>query len=116
MQSLNDTIVRAIQEKKGRGITICDLRRTEGAIASYFIICQAGSPQQVLAIAEEINDRAREDAGEKAAHCVGLENAQWVAIDYTDTMVHIFLPEARAYYNLEDLWLDAPQEHIADID
>lgn len=49
-------------------------------------------------------------------HVVGLTNAQWVAMDYTDVMVHIFLPETRAYYNLENLWEDAKLTRLPDID
>jgi ribosome-associated protein len=47
---------------------------------------------------------------------VGLENAQWVAIDYVDVMVHIFLPDTREYYDLEGLWKDAKQTVIPDLD
>ena len=57
-----------------------------------------------------------EKLAEKPSHVVGLENAQWVAMDYSDILVHIFLPEVRAYYNLENLWEDATLEHIPDLD
>jgi ribosome-associated protein len=47
---------------------------------------------------------------------VGQENAQWVAMDYTDVMVHVFLPDVREYYDLEHLWYDAQLENIPDLD
>ena len=106
-------ITKGIQEKKGTGIVVVDLRKIEGAICNYFVICQGGSPQQVEAITESIGDVARE-AGEKPVHIIGLEHAQWVAMDYTDVMVHIFLPEVRAFYDLEHLWEDAKISRIAD--
>lgn len=111
--NLVDTITKGIQEKKGTGIAIVDLRKIEGAICNYFIICQGGSPQQVEAITESIGDFARA-VGEKPTHVIGLEYAQWVAMDYTDVMVHIFLPELREYYDLEHLWEDAKIKRIKD--
>jgi ribosome-associated protein len=53
---------------------------------------------------------------EKPTAVVGLENAQWVAMDYTDVMVHIFLPDVREYYDLEHLWEDAEVTQIPDLD
>lgn len=115
-KQLVKTIIEGIQEKKGSGIVIADLSGIEGTICKYFIICQGNSPAQVEAIAESVGDMARERLMEKPTHVVGLENALWVAMDYTDVMVHIFLPDVRAYYDLEHLWDDAPLTHIPDID
>ncbi len=107
MSKLVDTIIEAIQEKKGSHIVVADLRKIEGTICQYFIICQGNSPVQVEAIAESVGDMCRERLKEKPTHVVGLENAQWVAMDYCDALVHIFLPDVRAYYDLEHLWDDA---------
>lgn len=104
---LVQTITKGIQEKKGKDIVIADLRAIEGAICRYFVICQGSSPAQVEAITESVGDIVREEAGEKPMKVVGLENAQWVAMDYGDVLVHIFLPDVRHYYNLENLWEDA---------
>ena len=110
------TITEGIQEKKGTDIVVADLTKIEGTICKYFIICQGNSPTQVEAIAESIGDFARERLKEKPTHVVGLENAQWVAMDYTDVLVHIFLPDVRAYYDLEHLWEDARLTHIPNLD
>jgi ribosome-associated protein len=59
---------------------------------------------------------ARKELDEKPSKVAGLENAQWVAMDYGDVMVHIFVPDVRAYYDLEHLWDDANLTHIEDID
>ena len=109
-------ITEAIQEKKGSNIVIADLTKIEGTICRYFIICTGNSPTQVEAITESISDMARERLEEKPAHMVGLENAQWVAMDYSDVLVHIFLPDVREYYDLEHLWEDAPLTRIPDLD
>ncbi|MCH5307523.1 MAG: ribosome silencing factor [Prevotella sp.] len=113
---LVETIIQAIQEKKGQRIVVCDLQGLEGAIANYFIICQGSSPAQVEAITESVGDMAREQLGEKPAQVAGLENAQWVAMDYGDVMVHIFLPDVRQYYDLEHLWDDAAVTEVPDLD
>ncbi len=116
VKQLVDTIVKGIQEKKGRNIVIADMTGIDGAIASYFIICEGGSPMQVEAIAGEVSDMVREELHEKPVGCVGLEQATWVAMDFVDAMVHVFVPEARAFYDLEHLWEDAKLTSIPDLD
>ncbi len=115
-KKLVESIIDAIQDKKGHGIVVADLSGIDGAICNYFVICQGSSPTQVEAIAGSVADYVREKHGEKPVGCVGLGANQWVAIDYADVMVHIFLPELRAYYDLEHLWEDAPLTEIADLD
>lgn len=116
IKKIAETIVNGIQEKKGTNISIVDLSGIEGTICHYFIICQGNSPTQVEAIADSVEEFARVNAGEKPVHVIGLDNAQWVAMDYTDVMVHIFLPEVRDYYSLESLWQDAKITQIPDLD
>lgn len=115
-RQLVDTIVAGIQEKKGRGITIIDLRGLEGAICQYFVVCTGQSPTQVDAIADEVEEYVRINAKDKPVKIIGKENSQWVAMDYVDVMVHVFLPDVREYYNIENLWEDAKIEQIADLD
>lgn len=115
-QKLVDSIVKGIQDKKGSDIVVADLTQTDGAVCSYFIICQGNSPTQVEAIASSVGDYVREAEGEKPVSCVGLGAAQWVAIDFVDVMVHIFLPETREFYDLEHLWEDANLKRIPNLD
>ena len=116
MNELVKTITEAIQEKKGSRFVVADLTKIEGTICHYFIICQGNSPTQVDAIAESVGDLCRERLKEKPAHVVGRENAQWVAMDYGDVLVHIFLPDVREYYDLEHLWDDAELTVMEDLD
>lgn len=115
-RQLIEAIVAGIQEKKGHDTAIIDLSKIITAPAQTFVLCTGRSPQQVEALADSIEEFARTKAGEKAAAMVGKENAEWIALDYGTVMVHVFLPEARDYYDLEHLWEDAPTEHIADLD
>ena len=109
-------IKEGIQEKKGKQIVVADLNEIEDTICKYFIICQGNSPSQVLAIVDSIKEHVRKETGTKAYAIDGQRNAQWVAMDYSDVIVHIFLPEVRHFYNLEHLWADAKLTDIPDLD
>ena len=115
-KKLVETIIEGIQEKKGAGIVVADLTGMEGTICRYFVICQGNSPSQVEAITESVGDFVRKELDEKPVHVVGLENAQWVAMDFTDVLVHVFLPDVRMFYDLEHLWDDAKLTNIPDLD
>lgn len=115
-KTLVNAIIQGIQDKKGQQIVVCDLSHIDGAIANYFVICQGQSPTQVEAIAESVGDTCRKEIGEKPVNVVGLGTDQWVAIDYVDVLVHIFLPETRQFYSLEELWEDADITRLPDID
>lgn len=106
-QKLTDAIVTGIREKKGRDIVIADLSAIETAPCKAFVLCTGGSPQQVDALTDAIEEAARKQAGEKPAAICGRDNAEWVALDYGTVMVHVFLAEPREYYDLEHLWDDA---------
>lgn len=115
-KQLVQAITKGIQEKKGSNIVIADLSNISGAICRYFVICQGSSPAQVEAITESVSDYVRVNEGEKPVKVAGLNNAQWVAMDYTDVLVHIFLPDMREFYDLEHLWEDASITRVADLD
>ena len=114
--SLVKTIIKGIREKKGAKIVVVDLSGMEGTICHYFVICQGNMPTQVEAVADSIVDTVRQELGEKPAHTVGLSNAVWVAMDYSDVLVHVFVPDVRDYYDLEHLWEDAPITYLEDED
>lgn len=104
---LAETAIAAICNKKGEQIVKLDMRKADGAVCDYFIVCQADNPRQVLAIADETEDFVRENIGEKPLHIEGRDNAQWIILDYVNVVVHVFLDEAREFYKLENLWADA---------
>ena len=113
---LVDKIVKGIQEKKGRDIVVADLTPIEDTICQTFVICTAGSPTQAQALADSIQETARKEAAAKPTATEGLRNCQWVAMDYSDVMVHIFLQEERDFYDLEHLWADAALTEIPNLD
>ena len=113
---LLEKIKEGIQEKKGKNIVIADLTGIRDTICNYFVICQGNSPSQVGAIVDSVKEFARKGANVKPSAVDGLNNTEWVAMDYADVLVHVFLPEARNFYNLEHLWADAQLINIPDID
>ncbi len=113
---ISDMIVEAIQNKKGSDITILGLDSIESAPASKFIICQGRSTSQVAAIADGIRDDLLENISVKPYNYDGYRNSQWIVIDYGNVMVHVFAPELREFYNLEELWSDADITNIPNPD
>lgn len=109
-------IVDAIRDRKGRDISIVDLSGIPTAAASRFIICQGSSTTQVSSIADRIRERLLEDASVKPYGYDGYRAAQWIVIDYGETLVHVFMPETRSLYDLEDLWADADITRLPDLD
>ena len=109
-------IVEGIQEKKGKDIVVADLTGTDNTVCKYFVIGEGNTPTQVAAIADSVSDYVRIHAGEKPVAVEGMRNARWVAMDYSDVMVHIFIPEERDFYNPENLWADAQLTEIPNLD
>jgi ribosome-associated protein len=107
-------IIEAIKEKKGHRIVTIDLSRVENSICDCFIICHGESVTQVGAITESIEKKMTEEGRIRAHHVEGLQNSQWVLIDYFDVLVHVFQEEYRDFYRLEELWADGKVEMVAE--
>jgi ribosome-associated protein len=106
-------IVQAIHDKKGEHIVSIDLRKIHEAVADFFIVCQASSTTQLKAIADSIESAVKDKCEEFPYKHEGRQALQWVLIDYVNVVVHVMLPEPRKFYQLEELWSDAPQtEHL----
>lgn len=112
--SLIDLVVKGIQEKKGTHIVVVDLRNVLSAFSDYFVICTGSSDTNIRAIADSVEDILRETLNEKPLHIEGYREANWILMDYFDTLVHIFKEEERNHYDLENLWADAKISEIAD--
>jgi ribosome-associated protein len=79
------------------------------SLTGWFVICDGANARQVRSIAEEVERRVAEEGGPKPLRTEGLDGLHWVLLDYGDFVVHVFLDEARAYYQLERLWSDVPR-------
>lgn len=110
--TLVETIVKAIDEKKGQDIKVLDIRKQTG-IADYFVICTGGSTPQTKAIADFIEVKVEENYDLRVLRREGFQTGSWILLDYSDVVVQIFQPEEREYYNLEKLWGDSPLVEIS---
>lgn len=116
VKDLSAVIINAIQDRKGLHITDIDMTELETAPAHEFIVCTGKSTSQVSAIADNIREEVRKQLDVKPYNYDGYRNSQWIVIDYGNVMVHVFLPDTREFYAIEDLWSDARIEEIPDID
>ena len=104
---LQDLIIDSISDIKGKNIVLLNLKDIDDAPADYFIVCEGDSTTQVRAIASNIERRLKEERKLNAPHVEGIQHAKWICMDYFDVIVHIFHPETRRFYDLEQLWSDA---------
>ncbi len=113
-KQLGQAIIECIKEKKGLNIVNINLLKTDNSVCDFFIITHAESDTQVRAIAKHIEKTLHEKHGLKSFHAEGYENAQWVLLDFSSIIVHVFLEDIRKYYKLEELWADAEVEIISE--
>lgn len=99
---------RAADEKTGTDTVVLEVGEVLG-IAEAFVITSAGNPRLVRTITDEIEAQVKAAGGPGPIRIEGLSDARWVLMDYGDIVVHVFLQEAREYYDLERLWSDAPR-------
>ena len=101
------TIIHAIQEKKGEKIVSLNLKKIPEAVTDFFIICEAGNPIQLKAIADFVEEEVKKKCGENPYKHEGRQGEQWILIDYVNVVVHIMLESPRKFYKLEEIWNDA---------
>ncbi len=103
--------IRCAQEKQGVDIKGLDLREI-ASFTEHFIIVTGLNQRQVQAIADEITEKLKKDLSVRPVRIEGYSSGEWVLLDYGDFIVHIFDKNARDFYDLERLWLDAKQIEI----
>lgn len=92
-----------------------DLTSIDDSPTDYFIICEGDSTTQVRAISNNIYKRVKDEMNIRSSHVEGIHDSKWVLLDYFDTVVHIFYPETRTFYDLESLWSDASTKEIVSL-
>lgn len=113
-KKLLEAIYEGLLNVKGDNIVSLDLRKIDGAVCKYFVICSANSTTQVKGLADSVAREVQDRTGEKVWRKEGFDNMTWVLLDYSDVVVHIFQEEARAFYQLDQLWADAKLTKIED--
>jgi ribosome-associated protein len=105
-ERLADRIAEIASDRKARDIRVLDVGSLVG-YTDYFLICSGGTERQTKAIHDAVHETLKAD-GMLPARVEGAREARWILMDYGDCVVHIFTPDARAFYRLEQLWGEAP--------
>jgi ribosome-associated protein len=113
-EKLSNLVVKGMQEKKALDIVVMDLRKVRNAVADFFVICSGSSEKQLDAIADSIDEEVGKGLKEQPWHTEGKNNKEWMLLDYTNVVAHIFRKDVRKFYALEKLWGDADIKEIED--
>lgn len=104
---------RAADSKQARDVVVLEVGEVL-ALCGWFVIASGANDRQVKAICEEVEKQLHEAGGPKPSRIEGLDDRQWVLMDYGDVVVHVFLQDQREFYDLERLWADVPRLAWAD--
>lgn len=113
-EKLSQLIVKGMQEKKATNIVVLDLRKVKNAVADFFVIGTGNSDKQLDAISDSIQDEVYKGIKENAWHTEGKNNKEWMLLDYSNVVAHVFRRDLRGFYSLERLWGDAEITEIKD--
>ena len=102
-------IAALAQEKLARDVVILDMQPV-CSYTDYFVVCTGNNPRQTKGIWDEIHTRLKNDDSLLPRSVAGESELTWIVADYLDVVFHVFTPEARDFYRLDDLWGDVPQE------
>jgi ribosome-associated protein len=105
--------VAAAQDRRATEVVVLDLRKV-GAFTDYFVICTGGSSRQIRAIADAIQAALKKDFDERPVLAEGIDESEWILLDYFNFVVHIFSSECRAFYALERLWGTAERREFSE--
>jgi len=108
--------VAACDDKKGEDTRILELDPADSGLADFFLITSATNDRQVVAIADEIEFRLKQDFGLYATSVEGRRQAEWILLDYVDIVIHVFLAEKRAFYDIERLRKSARNLSAAEVE
>ncbi len=100
------TAARTAEDNRGRDIVVLDMREST-AIFDYFVLASGTSRRQLHAMSEEIDHALEEGLGDHRCGIEGYAESRWILLDYGDVVIHLFEPETRDYYALEQLWSNA---------
>ena len=111
-EQLAQAAAELASDRKALDIVSLDLRGMIG-YTDYFVICTGRTDRQTKAIHDAIHQGLKDEHGVLPRRVEGLGQARWILMDYLDVVVHVFTPDTREYYRLEQLWAEAPAMTLA---
>jgi ribosome-associated protein len=99
------------REKLAEDVVILDLRPV-CAYTDFFVLCSGRNPRQTKAIVDEVRERLKADHKLRPRSIEGDRQGDWILADYLDVVLHVFTPDTRRYYGLEELWGDMPSVEL----
>jgi len=112
-ERLAEEVAAQASDKKAIDIVVLDLRETAAGFADFFVICSGGTERQTKAIHDGIHQGLKDRFRLLPRRVEGLREGRWILMDYLDVVVHVFTPDTRAYYRLEQLWGEVPSRAYA---
>lgn len=109
-KALADTIATAIVDAKGTDVLVLDVRG-KASYADYIVVASGDTERMVNALGEAVEEKLRPE-GKKPLGREGEQTGNWVLLDYGEVIAHLFLADARGFYDLEGLWADAPRQRV----
>jgi ribosome-associated protein len=110
-EALADRIAAVAADRKAIGLTVVDLRGMVG-YTDFFVVATGNTERQTKAIHDAVYRDLKDGMGLLPRRSEGLPEARWILLDYLDVVLHVFTPDAREFYRLENLWGDAPKRHV----
>jgi ribosome-associated protein len=105
-------IAALAQEKLAADVVILDMRPV-CSYTDFFVVCTGQNPRQARAIYDEVREKLKKEEGLVPRSVAGEKEATWIVGDYLDVVLHVFTPDARSFYRLEELWGDVPSVELA---
>jgi ribosome-associated protein len=110
-EELADRIARIASDRKAIDLVVVDLRGVVG-YTDFFVVCTGNTERQTKAIHDAVYRELKDELGLLPKRAEGLAEARWILLDYLDAVLHVFTPDAREFYRLDNLWGDAPKRTV----
>jgi ribosome-associated protein len=110
-EELADRIARIASDRKAIDLVVVDLRGMVG-YTDFFVVCTGNTERQTKAIHDAVYRELKDEMGLLPKRSEGLAEARWILLDYLDAVLHVFTPDAREFYRLDNLWGDAPKRTV----
>ncbi len=106
-EKLLETVIEGLKNNKAKDIRVLNLKNLDNAVSEYFVVCHGTSRTHVSSTAQSVEKEVKTVLGEYPWKKEGHTNGEWVLVDFSSIVVHVFQKEVRNFYNIEELWADA---------